>query len=291
MSTKPAITKLYHESLPCSAYVIGLREKNTKSWKTFTVQSDKLKDAFPYNFFKSKYEYHIKPLEAINSHHYTFLDDVSQENINRMKLDGLIPAMVIETSPNKFQLWLRFEKTMSYEQALATSRYLTRKYEADKGAISTSHFSRCPYFKRILKNGAVFEAKLVENSRIINHNLEDEIIQPQKEENYKETLRRTYTKAPNIKSPLSSDIDAKCKTYISNLVNKGYEDMSMVDFITIAWLYRDGYSQGSIISAMMNNSLNLIKRKGNFHNAQRYLNYTFANVEKKIVCEKSMSPQ
>lgn len=284
--SKHTLTKLYKVNLPSEAYVIGLINKENNFWKTYTVKNENLEKAFPFNSHKSKYEYHIKPLEKTDAHYYTFLDDLKKENIDKMKLDGLVPAIVVETSPNNYQAWIRFENPMTYQQALATSRYLTYKYEADKGAISTSHFSRCPEFKRVLKDGTIFTPKLIESSQTINKNLDDNLIQAANEKTSQEAIHnyieKNYNPAPHIKSPLMADLDNRCRTYISNLKNKGYSDQSRIDFIVMAWLYRDGYTRNGIISTMLENSENILKRKGNMHNAQRYLGYTFDKIEKEI---------
>lgn len=282
--TPREMIKNYIQFIPNDSYVIGLKDRNEDSWRTYTVEARNIVNVMPYHAHKSKYEYHIKPLEKPDRHFYTFLNDLNEDNIAKMKLDGIISAMVIETSPKNYQAWIRFENSMTYQQALAASRYLTYKYDADKGAISTSHFSRMSGFKRTLKDGSKFTPVLVETSQILNKNLDDNLIQTEKEQTreefIKEYIHNTYSSDPAVKSQLMRDIDAKCKTYMNNLKNKGYSDLSKIDYVVMGWLNRDGYGKSPIIATMLENSENIVERKHGIHNAQRYLNYTFSKVEK-----------
>ncbi len=53
---------------------------------------------------------YVRPAGA---HSLSLLDDLSAEAIERMKVEGFEPAVVVETSPNNFQAWLNHGQAAS----------------------------------------------------------------------------------------------------------------------------------------------------------------------------------
>lgn len=273
------ITEIYTQCLPSKFYAIGIRNAENK-WKIYTIKKSDLADCLPDE--NSKYECYIKPLEYENAHHFIMVDGISMENINRMKLSGIIPAMVVESSPEYYQAWIRFKNPMNHKQALAASRYLASEYHANQEAVSTSCFGVLPGYKRKFKNGSFIPA-MIETSETLNSNFDDKIINAEQEQTYEQFihsyLEQNYDSNPEIKSPLQTELDEKCKEYI-NAARQEYNNSS-ADLMAMKWLYREGYSRGSIISAMLENSEGLIQRKNGLHNAQRYLDNVYTEVEKR----------
>ena len=82
-------------------------------------------------------------------HSFILLDDLTVDSVNQMsaQLDGLEPAIIVESSPNNFQAWIKLsDKPLTKEQRLEASRLLTKKYEADGAAVGSVRIGRVAGF-------------------------------------------------------------------------------------------------------------------------------------------------
>ncbi len=79
-------------------------------------------------------------------HNLTILDDLAQESVDRLSVDGFEPCAVVETSPGNFQAWLKHHRP--YETAVSTfiAQELARRYQADPSAADWRRFGRLPGF-------------------------------------------------------------------------------------------------------------------------------------------------
>lgn len=78
-----------------------------------------------------------------SDHAFILLDDLTNENVNRMKFDGIEPAILVESSPSNWQAWVKLsDKPLSKEQRLEASRLLTKKYDADGAAVGSVRIGR-----------------------------------------------------------------------------------------------------------------------------------------------------
>lgn len=79
-------------------------------------------------------------------HNLTILDDLAQNSVERLSVDGFEPCAVVETSPGNFQAWLKHHR--AYETAVSTfiAQELARRYEADPSAADWRRFGRLPGF-------------------------------------------------------------------------------------------------------------------------------------------------
>ena len=93
------------------------------------------------------------------AHALSLVDDLSAEAITRMTDDGFQPAVVVETSPGNFQVWLNhgrilFDRTFSTQAA----KELARRFGGDPSSADWRHFGRLAGFtnqkpKRRLRSG------------------------------------------------------------------------------------------------------------------------------------------
>ena len=93
------------------------------------------------------------------AHALSLVDDLSAETIPRMTDAGFQPAVVIETSPGNFQVWLNhgrvlFDRTFSTQAA----KELARRFGGDPSSADWRHFGRLAGFtnqkpNRRLQNG------------------------------------------------------------------------------------------------------------------------------------------
>jgi len=102
------------------------------------------------------------------AHALSLIDDLSAEAVARMTDGGFQPAVVIETSPGNFQVWLNhgrilFDRTFSTHAA----KELARRFGGDPSSADWRHFGRLAGFtnqkpKRRLRNGLPPFARLHE---------------------------------------------------------------------------------------------------------------------------------
>ena len=79
-------------------------------------------------------------------HHLSLVDDLTKDALSLMKAGGFNPALVVETSPNNFQAWLKHSERLSKEVGTAAARALAEKFGGDRGAADWRHFGRLAGF-------------------------------------------------------------------------------------------------------------------------------------------------
>ena len=84
---------------------------------------------------------HIRPKEA-GGYSLSLVDDISESTIARMKQEGYTPAVVVRTSPNNYQAWMRHGEALSGEASYAVGKALAQKFGADVGAAPAGHMGR-----------------------------------------------------------------------------------------------------------------------------------------------------
>jgi hypothetical protein len=75
-------------------------------------------------------------------HHLSLVDDLTAEAIQRMKVEGFAPAVVVETSPGNFQAWLNHGQVLPKHISTLAARSLAERFGGDKGAADWRHFGR-----------------------------------------------------------------------------------------------------------------------------------------------------
>lgn len=79
-------------------------------------------------------------------HHLSLVDDVRAETVNEMKRAGFEPALVVETSPKNFQVWLNHGRTLPPLLSTAVAKALAKQFGGDSGAADWRHFGRLAGF-------------------------------------------------------------------------------------------------------------------------------------------------
>ena len=93
------------------------------------------------------------------AHALSLIDDLSAEAITRMTDRGFQPAVVVETSPGNFQVWLNHGRILS-DRTFSTqaAKELARRFGGDPSSADWRHFGRLAGFtnqkpKRRLRSG------------------------------------------------------------------------------------------------------------------------------------------
>lgn len=79
-------------------------------------------------------------------HDLSLVDDLTKDAVSMMKATGFNPAVVVETSPNNFQTWVKHPERLSKEVSTAAARALAEKFGGDRGAADWRHFGRLAGF-------------------------------------------------------------------------------------------------------------------------------------------------
>jgi len=80
-------------------------------------------------------------------HTLSLIDDLCAETIQEMGKTGFEPAVVLETSPKNFQVWLNHGRVLS-DRFLSTlvARQLASRFGGDRGSCDWRHFGRLAGF-------------------------------------------------------------------------------------------------------------------------------------------------
>lgn len=79
-------------------------------------------------------------------HPYSLVDDLTAEAVQRMRVGGFAPAVVVETSPGNFQAWLNHGKVLDKRISTIAARALAERFGGDPGAADWRHFGRLAGF-------------------------------------------------------------------------------------------------------------------------------------------------
>lgn len=79
-------------------------------------------------------------------HALSLIDDLSVEAIERMKVEGFEPAVVVETSPNNFQAWLNHGQVLDAAASTRAAKALVERFGGDPSSADWRHFGRLAGF-------------------------------------------------------------------------------------------------------------------------------------------------
>lgn len=75
-------------------------------------------------------------------HRLSLIDDLKAVDVQTMKVSGFTPAVVVQTSPDNFQAWLKHPEVLDKETSTAAARALAQRFGGDPGAADWRHFGR-----------------------------------------------------------------------------------------------------------------------------------------------------
>lgn len=79
-------------------------------------------------------------------HGLSLIDDLTAETIERMKAEGFEPAVVGETSPHNFQVWLKHGQVLDSSASTQAARQLAARFGGDASSADWRHFGRLTGF-------------------------------------------------------------------------------------------------------------------------------------------------
>jgi len=85
-------------------------------------------------------------IRPAGEHPLSLVDDLKGAAIRKMKGEGFVPAVVVETSPGNFQAWLNHGKQLERSLSTAVAKRLAKKFHGDLGSADWRHFGRLAGF-------------------------------------------------------------------------------------------------------------------------------------------------
>ena len=79
-------------------------------------------------------------------HALSLIDDISAGVIERMKADGFKPAVIVETSPDNFQVWLNHGQVLDEVTSTVAAKALAQRFGGDPSSADWRHFGRLAGF-------------------------------------------------------------------------------------------------------------------------------------------------
>lgn len=79
------------------------------------------------------------------------LDDITPQELQRIKQERGGTLATIETSPNNYQVWIAYDspRQLTPTEWRAVNRYFVERYHADRNADRAGHYYRLPGFRRV----------------------------------------------------------------------------------------------------------------------------------------------
>src|SRR5439155_933592 len=113
---------------PASAGTAMRREMLPRTWNTDTLMKSIAWLKFQNRDGRNVY---IRPQ---GEHALSLIDDLTAEAVQCMKSSGFAPAVIVETSPANFQVWLNHGRVLPRQLSSAVARELASQFGGDTGS-------------------------------------------------------------------------------------------------------------------------------------------------------------
>jgi RepB DNA-primase from phage plasmid len=107
---------------------------------------ERLVSSIPWLLYQNWHGSHIyvRPKGESN---LTLIDDLKAEAVAKMWEEGYQPAVVVQTSPGNYQVWVKHAEKLDRELGTAVARDLARRFGGDVKAADWRHFGRLAGFR------------------------------------------------------------------------------------------------------------------------------------------------
>lgn len=133
------------EAMACRTFEVGIFDANAEKMITKTWDRETILKSVPFLKYQNMQGRHIY-IRPAGAHHLTMVDDLSAAKVEQMRKDGFTPAVVVETSPNNFQAWVKHHSTLQPELSTRVSRELAKTYGGDPSSADWRHYGRLAGF-------------------------------------------------------------------------------------------------------------------------------------------------
>jgi len=138
-------SRAYAQSRPC--YHTERPPQKSASPAVFRVDRDRdtLLRSIPWLRLKNGRGRNIY-IRPSGEHRLSLIDDIGWRTVGRLKEEGFEPAVVVETSPGNFQVWLNHGEILPRELSTYAARLLARRFLGDPASADWRHYGRLAGF-------------------------------------------------------------------------------------------------------------------------------------------------
>lgn len=253
------------EGMGCQKYDIGIRDASGKGMMSRLWRRDEVLKSVAFlkkaNFNGA--DIYIRPAE---SEGLILIDDLGLGTLARMDAEGCNPAVIIQTSPQNYQAWVRVSRDQ-VDTRLATqvAKLLAERYGGDPNSADWRHYGRlagftnrkplyrCPYVLAERCNGATAKRAT------------ELLAEAQKRVEEAEASTVAKRTATPIHTPLKGDYEpvSYAISFYRTLARKyaGSYDPSRADCMVASDLLRMGLKPEQVSSILEETSPDLASRK------------------------------
>ncbi len=142
--TLEAVTKQI-QGMGCEVFEVGLFNPTANANEPVMIprnwDTEALLRSVPWLKYQNRNGRNIY-VRPQGEHRLSLIDDLWAADILNMKASGFTPAVVVQTSPNNFQAWVKHPEVLDKEVSTAAARELAKRFGGDPGAADWRHFGR-----------------------------------------------------------------------------------------------------------------------------------------------------
>lgn len=134
------------KAMDCDSYEVGIRNGKTGQMMNRIWTATEIEENLGYlKRMNAKGEdIYIKPAPSKNGR-FVLVDDVEQAQLDEMTAKGFEPALIVETSPNNHQAWVKIPTATQQERSQA-AKILAIGFHGDKNSADWNHYGRLAGF-------------------------------------------------------------------------------------------------------------------------------------------------
>jgi hypothetical protein len=142
-----AVRRQLNGMAACAPFEIGIRDAANGRMMSRTWSREEIFTAFPWLKLQNLKGADIYIRAAHEGTGLVLVDDVTLASIERMKSDGLSPAVLVETSQANYQVWIMLTTdTLATPLATACAKALAKRYQGDPASADWHHYGRLAGF-------------------------------------------------------------------------------------------------------------------------------------------------
>lgn len=218
------------------------------------------------------------------------VDDISHGTIELMKVQGVVPALVVETSPDNFQVWVRVSNTpLDFSLATQVARILAKRFNGDLASADWSHYGRLAGFTNrkpaYVDGRGYFPYSKLHSPRSGELCTDANNILSRAKRQLRARARKITEETQGLSSPLPTSSSRAELAYqsLASQIEARYSpkvDYSRLDWMVVKSMLLTGYSEAEIAFSLLKHSPNLDSRKGDYQ--ERYVARTVKAAREKI---------
>src|SRR5436190_7321830 len=133
------------EAMGAARFEIGVFDPNSEQMILRTWDRDTVLKSIAWLRYENLQGRNIY-IRPAGEHHLSLVDDLKGTAVQKMKREGFVPAVLVETSPGNFQAWLNHGKELEQSLSTAVAKSLATKFRGDLGSADWRHFGRLAGF-------------------------------------------------------------------------------------------------------------------------------------------------